>query len=625
MADDSGDGRVEPFARMLANLREPLLLVSHAGVVLAANVAAADSLGAPLPALVGTTLSAHASESGDLEARIVEAAHGAVAVPLRARDGRRFSCHASVVDDDLFLVRLSGGPDPATRAGTFFEMLPRMQSFAAGVSATIEEIVRAMLPFGMSSVAAAMGGVYLLDEDGRTLELAGSIDYRADALEAFRLVPMTESSMPLPDCVRERKPVYLLSRDDYQLQYPRFLEQYPYVHDAVVCLPLVVEDRCIGGIAFGADWPWHIGEAERAFLDFFAAQCASTLKRARRSDRGNVPRDHELVADRFERLHAFTGALASAITPADVAEVAVDGGMAATGAQSGGLWMRDDDGRSVALVRSVGPTGPRPEHHARVPLDRPSRMPILDAIQTGTPVWIESCRQLELRYPDAFAAFSRGGEASLACVPLLAQGRCIGALALNFGHAHRFREHERAFFQMITWYAAQALERARLYAAEQRARSAAEARQRRSAFLAESDTLLATLDYESIMRGVATVAVPRIADWCIVEIEEERLQGRPAIAMHVDATKTAFVLELSARYRAQADPDHGIPAVIRTGRSQLYRTITPEQIRAGIHDRELAELCIMSGVTSSMVVPIAARGQTLGAILLNSAIPARTY
>jgi signal transduction histidine kinase/CheY-like chemotaxis protein len=178
---------------------------------------------------------------------------------------------------------------------------------------------------------------------------------------------------------------------------------------------------------------------------------------------------------------------------------------------------------------------------------------------------------------------------------------------------------------MIAWYAAQALERARLYAAEQRARSAAEARQRRSAFLAESDTVLATLDYQSILLSIASVAVPRIADWCIVEIEEDRRQGRPAIAMHADPAKNAFVLELSTRFRAQGNPEHGIPAVIRTGRSQLYRTITPEQVRAGIRDRELAELYISSGVASSMVVPIMARGDTLGALLLNSATPTRSY
>jgi signal transduction histidine kinase len=118
--------------------------------------------------------------------------------------------------------------------------------------------------------------------------------------------------------------------------------------------------------------------------------------------------------------------------------------------------------------------------------------------------------------------------------------------------------------------------------------------------------------------------VPRIADWCIVEIEDERLRGKPAYAKHVDPAKTPFVVELSARFRAVGAPDRGIPWVIRTGSSLLYRSITPEQLR-GMPDRELSELYIQSGVVSSMVVPITARGRTLGAILFNSADPARLY
>ena len=137
--------------------------------------------------------------------------------------------------------------------------------------------------------------------------------------------------------------------------------------------------------------------------------------------------------------------------------------------------MLSDDGQTVSLVRNVGTTGPTAEKYSNVPLDLPARMPILDAIRSGTPVWIESCRQMEERYPVAFRAFSRDVEASLACLPLFAQGRCIGGLVFNYEGIRRFLEDERAFLQVLSWHSAQAIERSRLYAAEKRARAAAEA------------------------------------------------------------------------------------------------------------------------------------------------------
>ncbi len=612
---------------MLAHVREPLLLVSRSGVILAGNVGAAEALATTMSALVGSLLSVHAAEPSDLDVRIIEASNEDAAIPLCTRDGRRFTCHASVLDQDLLLVRLSGGPDPATRARAFFEMMPRLEGLArSGPSTTLEELSSTMLRFGMTSVGAKRAAMYWLDEDGHTLELIAALDYPEELRLLYRLISMG-TSLPLTDCVRDARPYFLLTREEYEEREPGFFERHRFVEHASACLPMVLDGKRLGAIVIAADYPWDLADGDRAFLLAFSMQCAQSLERANRSALANTQRDLEVAAERLERLHGFTGALARAMTPADLAEAALDAGMAATGARSGGLWLVDDDGRTVSLVRSVGPTGPRPEHHSRVPIDRPTRMPILDAIQSRTSVWIESCRQLEVRYPEAFRAFSRGGgDTSLACVPLLAQGRCIGALAFNFDHAHRFLEHERAFFQMITWYAAQALERARLYAAEQRARTAAEARQRRTAFLAESDTLLASLDYESVLSAIAAIAVPRIADWCIVEIEEERLQGKPPIALHVDPLKTPFLLKLCATFRERDDArEHGTPAVIRTGRSLLYRSITPDTIRNTVRDREVQEQNIESGVVSSMVVPITARGKTLGAILLSSANPSRLY
>ena len=94
--------------------------------------------------------------------------------------------------------------------------------------------------------------------------------------------------------------------------------------------------------------------------------------------------------------------------------------------------------------------------------------------------------------------------------------------------------------QVISWYAAQALERARLYAAEKEAKERAEGNQRRSDFLADIGMLLASsLDYSNILAEVAQAAVPRFADWCVLELVDERLRGTPPVASHADHRQDA--------------------------------------------------------------------------------------
>jgi signal transduction histidine kinase/ActR/RegA family two-component response regulator len=327
----------------------------------------------------------------------------------------------------------------------------------------------------------------------------------------------------------------------------------------------------------------------------------------------------EPADSRLDRLLAFTRVLARAITTTEVAEAVVDMGLAATFARGGGLWLRSADGLWVCLARSVGAGVPRPEDFDHVPLDREVRMPILDAIRDGSPVWIESCAQMEAQYPEVLRAFSRGGESALACVPLLSQGRCIGGLTHNYEGARTFGEDERAFLQVIAWHSAQAIERSRLYAAEKRAREAAESGQRRSEFLARASKLLTSSmeDEPPTLASIPGAAVPHVADWCIVELAEDRLRGAPALVAHVEPEKVPLVRELGQRLRAPGLLGYGISRVLQSAKSELHRAVPLEQARA-VGGPELASLLAEIGIGSSILVPITVRKSTLGVIVLAS-------
>src|SRR3954452_20991952 len=70
---------------------------------------------------------------------------------------------------------------------------------------------------------------------------------------------------------------------------------------------------------------------------------------------------------------------------------------------------------------------------------------------------------------------------------------------------------------------------------EQAARAEAEARQERFAFLADASNVLASsLDYDETLRNLATLVVPRVADFCVVSALDEEGQMRQVAMAHRD-------------------------------------------------------------------------------------------
>ena len=139
-------------------------------------------------------------------------------------------------------------------------------------------------------------------------------------------------------------------------------------------------------------------------------------------------------------------------------------------------------------------------------------------------------------------------------------------------------------------------------------------------FLANASSLLAsTLDYETTLASVAQLTVPRLADWCVVAIVEENQQTRLLAVAHVDPLKIEFARELSRRYPPNPNSQTGVSNVLRTGKSELYSEFPDEMLVVAARDDEHLKLLRELGVKSTMVVPLVARGRTLGAIAMISA------
>ena len=158
------------------------------------------------------------------------------------------------------------------------------------------------------------------------------------------------------------------------------------------------------------------------------------------------------------------------------------------------------------------------------------------------------------------------------------------------------------------------------------ARSAAETANERLSVLAEASQLLAsTLDYETTLANVASLLVPRFADWYAVDILDDDGRFKRIALVHNDPDKAEWAEKSKHLYPPDADEPEGTGRVVRTGEAMLYREISDELLASSTKDEQHHEILRRLGMASAMVVPLTAAGRTFGALMLVSADPDRPY
>jgi len=155
------------------------------------------------------------------------------------------------------------------------------------------------------------------------------------------------------------------------------------------------------------------------------------------------------------------------------------------------------------------------------------------------------------------------------------------------------------------------------------ARLQAEEMGRRASFLAEASRVLAaSLDFEATLRSVARVAIPYLADYVLVDVLESRGRLRRLAAAHPDPV----VEERLASRRLAAPGGAGVlDGVIERGEPTLIRDVSDEWLAARGADAEYLGAGSGTPPTSVMLVPLRARGRTLGVVSFALANGARRY
>jgi PAS domain S-box-containing protein len=168
------------------------------------------------------------------------------------------------------------------------------------------------------------------------------------------------------------------------------------------------------------------------------------------------------------------------------------------------------------------------------------------------------------------------------------------------------------------------LEGTRLLAAILRDISARKRQESQHVFLAHvSQTLASSLDFEETLSMVARLAVPFLADCCIVDLLEERgIRRLKVVHVHPHMAPVAAGLE-AVHIR---DPHtHPIWKLLEERRSLLLREIPAGYLEPGAQSPEHLQWIQALAPVSLISVPLVARDRVLGGLSFCSVHPSRRY
>lgn len=143
-------------------------------------------------------------------------------------------------------------------------------------------------------------------------------------------------------------------------------------------------------------------------------------------------------------------------------------------------------------------------------------------------------------------------------------------------------------------------------------------------FLADSSGVLArSLDYRTTLAGLARLALPHLADWCVIDVLQDGRLLRIETAHH-DPALEPLAQELK-RFPPEDARAHPSVTVVETGEPELIEDVSDSFLDAIASNDEHLQLLRRLKPRSLLVVPLVARGRTLGALGLFSARPGRAY
>lgn len=439
---------------------------------------------------------------------------------------------------------------------------------------TAEDVGQAVVTHAPTLLQADTATLYLLDEATRELVLVAERGCNPAVLAQVRRIAPASGNPSYAIGTGQAGAVWIETPEEYAAFFPelaRISAEGPRAR-AFACVPLVAEGEVTGMLGIGFFEPRRFGEDEREFIGTFVRQTAQALARAQRLGAERA------AAALAERLRVW---LATTMRSIGDAVIATDA--------AGSITLMNGVAESITGYTEAESRGKPLTDVFRIVNERTRATvpnPVEKVLETGGIVGLANHTVLVRRDGREIPIDDSGA-------PIRADnGGPVEGVVLVFRDVTERKREET-----------------------------------RRAFLAEAASVLSqSLDYEITVGRIAELAVPRLADWCAVDlvVEGETRPKRLAVA-HVDPAKVALAKELDAKYPPRPDATNGVPHVLKTGRAELYREIDDALLVASCEDEEHLRLARALRLRSAMIVPLVAKGHVLGAMSFVFADSARRY
>ncbi|HVE74338.1 MAG TPA: SpoIIE family protein phosphatase [Mycobacteriales bacterium] len=319
------------------------------------------------------------------------------------------------------------------------------------------------------------------------------------------------------------------------------------------------------------------------------------------------------AAAQLELLKSISAELTGARTIEEISAVVVERSTDFLGAASGRVMIVEGD-QLVSVATQAGHHAAAPKYE-RIPLDADLPGPV--AIRERRALMFRNWAHLAEEFPALAEVYD--ADRTLHVAPLSIGDHAVGVLSLSFPVVGRLDpEAQAAFVLALAAALAQAIERA---LAMETAKVASE----RLSFLADASVALgASLDYPATAKAVCDLLVPRLADWCVVQVLEDDELVTIGLT-HFDPAKVAWAEEVAGDYPVDMKAPTGAPNVIRTGMTECYPEIPQEMIAAAAQSPEHLTMLTELGLVSALVTPLAGRSGIFGALTLIYAESGRHY
>ena len=306
----------------------------------------------------------------------------------------------------------------------------------------------------------------------------------------------------------------------------------------------------------------------------------------------------ESESARLAHLHNLTGRLADAVTVRDVCGALVDTAIGSLGADASGVALLSPDGTELERVAARGYPDDVLEAWSRFPADTP--VIARDVIRGRSVVTVGSAEEALERYP-LLASFGEGYPiGAQAAAPLLAGDELLGVLGVNFREPRRFSLEDESLLLAIGRQCGQAIERARLFEAEQRALRRASRLQEVTARLARAVT---TEDAaRAILRGATGGVGADAASIALVGDDGRSLRVSPGLL-------SSGTLRLRPPFEISMDDRTVLAHVYRNGRALWIAS--PDEWKSRFEEGFATQGDLGRCVYA---VPIVAKGEAIGAL-----------